>query len=74
MAHYNTVFNQLLRFVPRHQFSSLEKKYGTGRTARTFTRWNQFVCLMFMHLTNRVSLRDSVQSSSVRTKFLPNDT
>ena len=70
MAHYNTVFTQLLRFVPRHHFSPLEKKHGTGRTARTFTRWNQFVCLMFMQVTNRVSLRDSVQSLSVRSKFL----
>ena len=70
MAHYNTVFTQLLRFISRHHFSALEKKHGTGRTARTFTRWNQFVCLMFMQLTNRVSLRDSVQSLSVRSKFL----
>lgn len=70
MAHCNTVFSQLLRFIPRHHFSSLEKEHGTGRKARNFTRWNQFVALMFMHLTGRVSLRDSVQSLSVRNSFL----
>jgi hypothetical protein len=70
MAHCNTVFHQLLRFVPRHRFSSLEKEYGTGRKARKFNRWNQFVALMFMQITGRASLRDSVESLTVRNGFL----
>jgi putative transposase len=70
MAHCNTVFHQLLKFIPRHRFPSLEKQHGTGRKARTFTRWNQFVALMFMQITGRVSLRDSVQSLCVRNGFL----
>ena len=70
MAHCNTVFHQLLKFIPRHHFSSLEKAYGTGRKARKFTRWNQFVALMFMQITGRSSLRDSVQSLGVRNGFL----
>ena len=72
MAHCNTVFHQLLKFIPRHRFSSLEKSHGTGRKARKFTRWNQFVALMFMQITGRSSLRDSVQSLGVgvRNGFL----
>jgi len=70
MAHCNTVFHQSLRFVPRHRFSSLEKEHGTGRKARKFTRWNQFVALMFMHITERASLRDSIDSLCVRNGFL----
>ena len=70
MAHCNTVFHQLLRFIPRHRFETLEKEYGTGRKARKFTRWNQFVALMFMQITGRVSLRDSVDNLSVRNGFL----
>jgi len=70
MAHCNTVFHQLLKFIPRHRFSSLEKEHGTGRKARKFTRWNQFVALMFMQITGRASLRDSVQSLGVRNGFL----
>jgi hypothetical protein len=70
MAHCNTIFHQLLRFIPRHRFGTLEKEHGTGRKARKFTRWNQFVALMFMQITGRVSLRDSVDSLSVRNGFL----
>ena len=70
MAHCNTVFHQLLRFIPRHRFGTLEKEHGTGRKARKFTRWNQFVALMFMQITGRVSLRDSVDNLSVRNGFL----
>jgi putative transposase len=70
MAYCNTVFHQLLRFIPRHRFGTLEKEHGTGRKARKFTRWNQFVALMFMHITGRASLRDSVESLTVRNGFL----
>jgi putative transposase len=70
MAHCNTVFHQLLRFIPRHRFGTLEKEHGTGRKARKFTRWNQFVALMFMQITGRASLRDSVESLTVRNGFL----
>jgi hypothetical protein len=70
MAHCNTIFHQLLKFIPRHRFENLEKEHGTGRKARKFTRWNQFVALMFMQITDRASLRDSVQSLRVRNGFL----
>ena len=70
MAHCNTIFHQLLKFVPRHRFSDLEKEHGTGRKARKFTRWNQFVALMFMQITARASLRDSIDSLCVRNRFL----
>jgi putative transposase len=70
MAHCNTIFHQLLRFIPRHRFGTLEKQHGTGRKARKFTRWNQFVALMFMQITGRASLRDSVDSLCVRNSFL----
>jgi hypothetical protein len=66
MAHHNTLFHTMLNFIPRHQFSALEKQYGTGRKSRTFTRWNQFVHLMFMQLTGRSSLRDGIQSMNSR--------
>lgn len=70
MAHYNTLFHHMLKFIPRHEFYTLEKQHGTGRKPRIFTRWNQFVHLMFMQLTSRVSLRDGVQCLSVRAHSL----
>jgi putative transposase len=70
MPHYNTVFSQMLRLIPRHQFSSLEKEHGTGRKPRSFTRWNQFVSLLFMQLTARAGLRDSVESLKASHNYL----
>ena len=70
MAHNNTLFHSMLNFIPRHQFDALENQHSTGRKARDFTRWNQFVHLMFMQLTGRSSLRDGIQSMNSRIKNL----
>lgn len=70
MAHHNTLFHSMLNFIPRHQFDALESQHSTGRKARDFTRWNQFVHLMFMQLTGRSSLRDGIQSMNSRIKNL----
>ena len=69
MAHHSTIFNSMLNFIPRHQFPDLEKKHSTGRKARSFSRWNQFVHLMFMQLTGRSSLRDGIQSINTRANI-----
>jgi len=70
MAHCNTLFNSMLKFIPRHQFDALENRHSTGRKSREFSRWNQFVHLMFMQLTGRASLRDGIQSINSRSKDL----
>jgi len=70
MAHNNTLFHSMLKFIPRHQFEALESCHSTGRKARKFSRWNQFVHLMFMQLTGRASLRDGIQSMNSRIKSL----
>jgi hypothetical protein len=38
MAHCNTIFHQMLKLIPRHNFAKLEAEQGTGRKARSFTR------------------------------------
>jgi len=60
----------MLKIISRHDFSSLEKQHGTGRKARNFSRWNQFVHLMFMQLTSRSSLRDGIQCLTSRANNL----
>jgi len=70
MAHCNTIFQQMLKLIPRHHFSRLEQEHGTGRHARSFTRWNQLVHLVFIQLTARASLRDGVASLKARFKNL----
>jgi hypothetical protein len=60
----------MLNFIPRHQFDALEAQHSTGRKSRTFSRWNQFVHLMFMQLTGRSSLRDGIQSMNSKANNL----
>jgi len=34
MSHYNTVFSQLLKLIPRHEFETLAKQHHSGRAFR----------------------------------------
>jgi Transposase DDE domain/Domain of unknown function (DUF4372) len=70
MAHCNTIFHQMLKLIPRHDFAKLETEHGTGRKARSFTRWSQLVHLLSMQLTARASLGDGVASLKARIKSL----
>ncbi|MBM4289062.1 MAG: DUF4372 domain-containing protein [Deltaproteobacteria bacterium] len=58
MAHYNTIFHQMLKLIPRHHFAKLEAEHGTGRKARSFSRWSQLVHLLSMQLTARAESED----------------
>lgn len=58
MAHNNTVFAQLLKLIPRHEFEGLAKKHHEGRKLRKTSRWGQLTAMMFGQLAGRMSLRD----------------
>lgn len=58
MAHHNTIFAQLLKLVPRHEFEQLAKQHHQGGALRTTSRWSQFVALTLGQLAGRHSLRD----------------
>jgi len=62
LAHHNTVFSQLLKFIPRHEFESLAFEHHKGRKLRKMSRWLQFISLSLAQLTGRVSLRDIVSN------------
>lgn len=66
MAHCNTVFSQILRLVPRHEFERLAKHHHRGRSFRTVSRWSQFVMLTMAQLSGRNSLRDIVENVSAQ--------
>ena len=70
MAHCNTIFSQILKFVPRHEFESLAKQHHTGRSFRTASRWSQFVSMAMAQLSGRSSLRDIVESISAQAHRL----
>ncbi len=62
MAHCNTIFSQILKFVPRHEFEALANRHHSGRAFRTASRWSQFVTMAMAQLSGRNSLRDIVNS------------
>ena len=69
MAHHNTVFAQMLTFIPRHEFESLARQHHAGRTLRKMTRWTQFVAMATAQLSGRHSLWDV--ASNMAAEALP---
>jgi hypothetical protein len=52
------LFAQLLDFISRHEFNGCARRYHGNRRIRTFSCWDQFLCMAFAQLTGRESLRD----------------
>ena len=53
-----TVFAQLMEFIPTYQFQICVDRYQGHRYVKDFSCWDQFLCLAFAQLTYRTSLRD----------------
>ena len=70
MAHHNTVFSELLKLIPRHEFESLANTHHSGRAFRSASRWSQFVVMVMAQLTGRNSLRDIITSLSAQSHRL----
>jgi putative transposase len=60
MKHHNTVFHQLLKFLPRQRFQTMVDRHQGDRKTRTLTCWDQMLALLFCQLSGRQSLRDLV--------------
>ena len=70
LSHHNTVFSQILKLIPRHEFETLAKQHHTGRSFRTASRWSQFVTMAMAQLSGRNSLRDIVENISAQAHRL----
>ena len=70
MAHHNTVFAQMLKFIPRHEFESLANQHHSGRRLRKMTRWAQFVAMATAQLSGRQSLRDVASNMAAQARKL----
>jgi len=66
LSHHNTVFSQLLKLIPRHEFETLANQHHTGRRLRRMSRWSQFVAMTLAQLSGRQSLRDIVGNLSAQ--------
>ena len=70
MTHCNTIFSQILKLIPRHEFETLANEHHSGRSFRTSSRWSQFVTLGMTQLAGRKSLRDIVENVSAQAHRL----
>lgn len=55
-----TVFAQLLAFVPFGHFEHLVDRFGSNHGIRHFSAWNHFLCIAYSQITRREGLRDLV--------------
>lgn len=53
-----TIFAQLMEFLPIHEFRKCVKRYNGNYKIKSFSCWDQFLCMAFAQLTYRESLRD----------------
>jgi hypothetical protein len=60
------IFAQLMDFVPMPEFRKYVRRYRGNRGTRSFTCWDQFLCMAFAQFTYRESLRDI--EACLRTK------
>jgi hypothetical protein len=53
-----TIFTQLMDFLPRYEFKKCVERYTGNYKVKSFSCWDQFLCMTFAQLTFRESLRD----------------
>jgi len=58
MYYSNTIFNQLLGFLPKYKFNQFVGQHNGDRYIKKLTTWNQLTALLYAQATGKKSLRD----------------
>lgn len=53
-----TIFSQLMDFIPPYEFQKCVDQYNGNYKVKSFSCWDQYLCMAFAQLTYRESLRD----------------
>ncbi len=53
-----TLFAQIMAFVPRREFQQCVERFHGNYKVKSFSCWDQYLCMAFAQLTYRESLRD----------------
>jgi hypothetical protein len=53
-----SIFSQLMDFLPAPEFRQCVQRYRGDYKLKSFSCWDQFLCMAFAQLTYRESLRD----------------
>jgi Domain of unknown function (DUF4372)/Transposase DDE domain len=70
MRHHNSLFHQLLQFVPWDRFEQLVESHGADRRVRRMTTKSQLIALMYGQLAGAQSLREIEQGMSSHAQRL----
>jgi hypothetical protein len=62
------VFTQVTEFLPKRVFDCIVARYSGDKGIRSFSCWNQLLCMIFGQLTNRDSLRDLILAIEAHSK------
>lgn len=62
MKHSNSIFHQLLQFLPRQRFQTMVDRHQGDHRTRSLSCWDQLLALLFAQLSGRQSLRDLVDT------------
>lgn len=54
----STIFSQIIKYISWDSFQQCVKRYQGNRKIKSFSCWDQFLCMAFAQLTYRESLRD----------------
>jgi len=58
MKYHTTIFNQLLKMLPRGTFEQEVARRGANRYTKHFTAWNQLLVNLYAQASGKKSLRD----------------
>jgi hypothetical protein len=58
MAYTNTIFNQLLSFLPKQHFNAFVGQHDGDKYVKKLTTWNHLGALMYAQATGKESLRE----------------
>lgn len=70
MGHKNTLFKEILQFIPRHEFQECVDKFDGDKRIRKLNCWQQFVTLLFGQLTGHNALRSMVTALNTQVSYL----
>ena len=70
MSHSNTIFHQLLKFLPHSCFQKTVDRYNGDYRRRKLSCWDQLLAMLFCQLCGRQSLRDIVEGFNSQHRHL----
>jgi hypothetical protein len=69
MNNNNTIFNQLLGFLPKFKFQQFIGQHQGDRYTKKLTSWNQLTTLLYAQATSKKSLRDIETGLNIHQNF-----